>query len=174
MTEAYLGEIKMFAGTYAPRDWAFCDGHLVAIRTYQELFSLLGTAYGGDGITDFGLPDLRGRLPMHYGTGPGLTPRTAGERFGTENATIALTQIPAHSHPIQASKTASTANHAEGLVLAATPVGNGFTPEIATKVRQYDTNAAVSAGGNQSHPNMMPALCVNFIIAMQGNYPSRN
>ena len=102
MSEPFIGEIRMFAGSFAPRGWALCDGQLLAVSQNDALFSLLGTIYGGDGRTTFGLPDMRGRIPIHFGSGPGLTPRTLGNKFGSEHETLITNQLPSHSHTLQA------------------------------------------------------------------------
>jgi len=172
MSEPFVGEIRMFAGTFAPRGWAFCDGQLLAVSQNDALFSLLGTIYGGDGRTTFGLPDMRGRLPVHAGTGPGLSPRRLGERAGSENVTLTVNQLPSHSHPLQASaEPASTPAPAAG-VLAETVSDRVYRPGAA------DVNMASTAvsnvGGSRSHTNLMPFLCVHFIIALFGIFPSRS
>ena len=172
MSEPYVGEIRMFAGNFAPRGWAFCDGQLLAVSQNDALFSLLGTVYGGDGRTTFGLPDMRGRLPLHAGTGPGLSPRRLGEGSGAEKVTLTANQMPSHTHPMQASSQ-----------LANTPNPDGNLPATSTTVDLYINeppsvsmnSMAVSAiGGSRSHTNLMPYLCVHFIIALIGIYPSRH
>lgn len=170
MSEPFIGEIKMFAGNFAPRGWALCDGQLLAISQNDALFSLLGTIYGGDGRTTFGLPDMRGRLPLHLGTGPGLSPRTIGSRGGQENVTITSNQLPAHSHTFQA-----TSEFAE----STTPSGNTLAASTGASIYGSGTAIAMNAaiventGGSQSHTNVMPYTCMNFIIALLGIYPSR-
>ena len=171
MPTPFIGEIRIFAGSFAPTGWAMCDGQLVPIAQNIALFSLIGTTYGGNGQTTFALPDLRGRAPMQFGQGPGLTPRAHGEALGTEAHPLALTEIPNHSHPLGASAGNGTSDAVAGGVLASSPAG----------IPQYggnsDTTLAVDtvglAGGNQPHNNMQPYLVVNFIIALQGVYPSR-
>lgn len=189
MDGGYLGEIRMFGGNFAPRAWALCNGQLLSISENQALFSILGTIYGGDGRTTFKLPDLRGRAAMHPGTGPGLTPRSLGQTGGTETNTLNVTQIPAHSHTLTKSGGVNvTVNNSDGDV--ATPGGNylaGHTAGLA-----YNTNAgsgrnnelsgvsedlnftAGNTGGGQSVNNVQPFQCVNYIICLQGLYPSRN
>ena len=173
MSEPFVGEIRMFAGNYAPRGWALCDGQLLAVSQNDALFSLLGTIYGGDGRTTFGLPDLRGRIPIHAGTGPGLSPRNLGVKSGTEQNTLNVNQIPSHNHGLNA-----TTN----LAGDTSPVGN--LPGVGAATNLYsDTGTPVamdskmvqnSAGGSSSHNNLMPFLCINFIIALFGIYPSRH
>ena len=168
----------MFGGNFAPRGWALCDGQLLTISGNQALFSLLGTIYGGDGRTTFGLPELRGRAPMHKGTGPGLTPRNIGVKTGSENVTVAVSQMPAHSHSVtnlQATGNAADTSDPTGNSLAMANVyhtgpANAQLSEGSVSV----TGTPGNTGGNQSHANMPPYLAVNFIIALVGIYPSRN
>ncbi len=171
MSEPFVGEIRMFAGNFAPRGWAFCDGQLLAVSQNDALFSLLGTIYGGDGRTTFGLPDLRGRLPIHAGHGPGLTERRLGAKGGAENVTLTVNQMPTHEHRFQAAATTASSRD---------PVGN--VPAEATFDAYSEdlspfplSNQAISnVGGSRSHTNLMPFLCVHFIIALVGIYPSRH
>ncbi|MCB9630425.1 MAG: phage tail protein [Sandaracinaceae bacterium] len=172
MSEPFVGEIRMFAGNFAPRGWAFCDGQLLAISQNDALFSLLGTIYGGDGRTTFGLPDMRGRLPMHAGTGPGLTPMRLGERGGVERVTLTELQIPSHRHaPVGSSDLAVEANPG-GAVLAATSSVDLYSS--AAPDTTLSPLASAQVGGSQNHTNEMPFTCVNFIIALFGIYPSRS
>ena len=169
--DPYVGEIRMFAGSFAPRGWALCDGQLLSVNANQALFSLLGTIYGGDGRNTFGLPDLRGRVPIHVGTGPSLSPRAMGSKAGQETVTLTAAQLPAHSHVAQASSTTGNVAAVSGNVAArATSVDFYIdeTPSVA-----MDASAIGSTGGNGAHPNLAPYLCVNFIIALVGIYPSR-
>jgi microcystin-dependent protein len=169
MPEPFVGEIRIFAGSFAPVGWALCNGQLMPISQNTALFSLLGTAYGGDGQSTFALPDLRGRAPMLFGQGLGLTPRVRGEAVGTEAHALILPEIPGHSHPLGASASNGTRDSVEGAVMARSPAG----------IPQYgaasDTGLAVDtvglAGGNQPHNNMQPYLTLNFIIALQGIFP---
>jgi len=173
MSEPFVGEIRMFAGNFAPLGWAYCDGQLLAVANNDALFSLLGTIYGGDGRTTFGLPDLRGRIPIHAGSGPGLSPRALGAKGGAEKVTITTNELPSHTH--DASATASTAGSGDptGRVPANTSPTNVYSTSLATA--QTLSSAAVSStGGSQSHTNIMPYLCVHFIIALFGIYPSRH
>ena len=172
MSEPFVGQIKMFAGNFAPRGWAFLDGQLLAISQNDALFSLLGTIYGGDGRTTFGLPDLRGRLPLHVGQGPGLSNRAIGSKGGTEKETITEAQLPSHTHPMHGTTQPGTDANPEGNALASAPVALPYF------VGPQDANMAASqiaaTGGGQSHTNLMPFLCINFIIALFGIFPSRN
>lgn len=163
----------MFGGSYAPMDWALCDGSALQISAYDVLYSLIGTTYGGDGVTNFKLPDLRGRIPIHMGQGPGLSNRVLGSSFGTEQETLQTAHIPAHTHVISAGGDGSTA----------APAGNypgnsvGFNLYAAATPDSVMNAAAVgmSAGSAaQPHSNLMPTQCVNFIIALTGFYPQRS
>jgi len=172
MSEPFVGEIRMFAGNFAPRGWAFCDGQLLAVSQNDALFSLLGTIYGGDGRTTFGLPDMRGRIPNHAGSGPGLSPRRLGAKLGTENETLTTNQLPSHSHVFQASTAAGTQSSNNGQYLASSANVRVFRPAGANSTL---LNTSVNnTGGSRSHSNLMPFLCVNFIISLFGIYPSRN
>jgi microcystin-dependent protein len=172
MSEPFIGEIQMFAGNFAPRSWALCDGQLLAISQNDALFSLLGTTYGGDGRTTFGLPDLRGRIPIHMGTGPGLSPRSLGSKAGTENETITSNQLPAHGHPVKASSSVADASAPGNRVVAESSLFDLYQSAAPSAVMSSSTVG--SSGSNQSHGNVMPFQCVNFIIALVGVYPSRN
>lgn len=177
MSDPYCGEIRMFAGTYAPFNWAFCDGVIMQGSDNTALLSLLGNIYGGDGYTTFGLPDLRGRLPMHRGMGTDLTNRSLGERYGTETVTLTVAQIPSHNHPMQASvQPAITSTPSSMVVLAAAVSPNEIYASTTdqTQITELNDTAVQKAGGAQSHSNLMPALCLNFIICLHGVYPSRN
>lgn len=172
MSEPFVGEIRMFAGNFAPRGWAFCDGQLLAVSQNDALFSLLGTIYGGDGRTTFGLPDMRGRIPIHAGTGPGLSPRRLGAKAGAENETLTVNQLPSHGHTMSMSSGPANVPNPNNAIVGTNNVIEMFTGDTA------DVNmSSVSigqVGGSRSHTNMMPYLCVNFIIALFGIYPSRH
>lgn len=171
MSEPFIGEIRMFAGNFAPRGWAFCNGELLAISSNTALFSLLGVAFGGDGRTTFGLPDLRGRMPMHAGMGPGLTPRSLGARGGVETVTLTTAQLPSHSHAlIGTSATPTTAAPTD----AQLPTGTSRVYGSGAADAPLAASSIQSAGGSSAHENMPPYLTVNFIIALQGIYPSRS
>lgn len=170
--EPFVGEIRMFAGNFAPRGYALCDGQLLPIAQNNLLFSLFGTIYGGDGETTFGLPDLRGRLPVHMGNGPGLTNRPIGQKSGSETVTISTSQMPAHAHTMFASGDSGSDSRAECNVTASnTPVDIYFDNPPLT------TNMSASAIGSTSgrglaHNNVMPFLCINFIVSLTGFFPS--
>ncbi|MEM7582826.1 MAG: tail fiber protein [Acidobacteriota bacterium] len=172
MSEPFVGEIRMFAGNFAPRGWAFCDGQLLAVSQNDALFSLLGTIYGGDGRTTFGLPDLRGRIPLHQGTGPGLSQRRLGSKGGAEKVTLTTNQLASHTHDWNANTQVATGDAPQGKVVAAPAVGRLYAQVDQTASLASTTIA--NTGGSQSHTNLMPTLCINFIIALFGIYPSRH
>jgi microcystin-dependent protein len=172
MSNPFLGEIRMFGGNFAPRGWAICNGQLMPISQNTALFSLLGTSYGGNGITTFALPDLRGRVPINQGQAPGLSLYDLGQIGGEENLTLTTAQLPAHNH-----KFVSAANPGldspSGSVLGSPTSGAAlYAPSGPTGTMHAAANASV--GGSQPHPNVMPYLCTSFIIALQGIFPSRN
>ncbi len=171
--EPFIGEIIMFGGNFAPRGWALCDGTLLSISQNQALFSILGTTYGGDGRTTFALPDLRGRVSIHPGSGPGLTTRRLGEKGGSETNTLTTAQLPSHNHgvAVDVSGTNGEEAGANGNVLAS--LTNAYN-EDATSGQTLGGVKESNVGGGQSVNNMEPFLCVNYIIALQGTYPSRN
>lgn len=176
MSEPFLGEIRMFGGNFAPRGWALCNGQLLSIAQNSALFSLLGTTYGGDGVTTFALPNLQGRFPMHWGTGPGLTPRTIGEQAGTENVTLISTQMPTHTHLASANSGDGNSTSPQGNVWATAVDANSQQVSAfgTTANTVMNPQAIGTSGGNQPHNNMQPYLCVTFLIALQGIYPSRS
>ncbi len=170
MSDPVIGEIKLVGFNFAPRDWALCDGQLLSIAENDALFTLIGTTYGGDGQTTFALPDFRGRIPIHQGTGSSGTTYTPGENGGTETVTLTVNEIPAHAHPALAQ---SGAGNQPG------PGGNVWA---SSSLNQYNSSAAdsdmnalaiTSSGGSQPHDNMMPFLTINFIISLQGIFPSQ-
>lgn len=183
----------MFAGNFAPRDWAFCDGRLLSIAENDALFVILGTTYGGDGVTTFGLPDLRGRRPLHWGQGPGLSSYVQGQQGGTENVTLLTTQMPAHTHVITGGGAEASVGIpcANSVGTSTSPVGmaygvsksgkenftapnggsNGLTAPLSLGI---SPPVVVSNGGSQPHDNLSPTLAVSFIIALYGIFPSRN
>jgi microcystin-dependent protein len=171
MSEPFVGEIRMFAGNFAPRNWAFCDGQLLAISQNDALFSLLGTFYGGDGRTTFGLPDLRGRVPMHYGQGPGLSNRRLGTEGGSEQETLTTNQLPSHTHPMMVSSDVSNSPNPGSNVTARPTSLDLYLDE--TPATPLAADAITPVGGSRSHDNMMPYLAIHFIIALFGIYPSR-
>ena len=174
MTEPFVGEIRIFAGNFAPRGWAFCDGQLLAVSQNEALFSLVGTIYGGDGRTTYGIPDLRGRTPMHRGQGPGLSNRKQGAALGTERVTLVESQMPSHTHSFGASTDAATQTSPGGNVFAAGSTEAHFYIPAPENPKSLMGAPVGNTGGSQSHNNLMPALCLNFIISLFGTYPSRD
>ncbi|GAA5505758.1 phage tail protein [Novipirellula caenicola] len=173
MSEPYIGQIIMFAGNFAPRGWALCDGQLLAISSNDALFSLFGTIYGGDGRTTFGLPDLRGRLAMHAGSGPGLFDRRLGAKSGSESVTLTTPQLPPHRHQWKATSAVGNAGSPSGALLAQSQ-SDIYIDNIDDGASQLHNAVVASKGGSQSHTNLMPFLCINFIVALVGIYPSRS
>lgn len=173
MSEPFVGEIKMFAGNFAPRGYAFCDGQLLAVSQNDALFSLFGTIYGGDGRTTFGLPDLRGRIPVHAGQGPGLSNRRLGQKTGSERVTLTLNEIPSHTHTAQASDNQATSTTLSNKVLARVETDASFYASTSDP-RTLINGVVSNTGGSQSHNDMMPTLCIHFIVALVGIYPSRH
>lgn len=167
MSEPYLGEIRLFANNFAPRGWAFCEGQILAINTNQALFSLLGTTYGGNGTTTFALPDLRGRVTVGYGS-----TYTLGTSSGEAAHTLTTNEIPQHVHQVQGSSTvpSSTFNPTGGVWGDSS---GQFTQSTAALV-QMSAQALATAGGSQPHSNMQPYLTLNYCIALEGIFPSRN
>ena len=165
MAQPYVGEIRMFAGNFAPAGWLFCEGQLLAIAENETLFQLIGTTYGGDGQSTFALPDLRGRLPLHQGNGFILA-----ETGGAEQITLTVSQIPAHTHPLLATTAVGIAASAQGSVLAASGSSNVYRPAPASVA--LSNQAVGPVGGSQPHTNFQPYLCVDFIISLFGIFPS--
>ena len=167
MADPYLGEVRLFAGNFAPLDWAFCDGQTLSIAENVALFSLIGTTYGGDGQTTFMLPDLRGRVPVHQGPF-----YVAGQAGGAESVTLQAAQMPRHTHAMLASTDAASVAHGPSEVLGSSTAmklyGTG-TPTMA-----MDANAITAAGGGQPHENMPPFVAMNYIIALGGIYPTQS
>jgi microcystin-dependent protein len=181
MSQPFLGEIRMFAGNYAPRGWQLCNGQLLPLNQYTALFSLLGTTFGGNGINNFQLPDLRGRIPVGEGQGIGLTARTMGEFAGNENVTITTQTMAQHNHQFFVTSAGATLNTTNATSLPAAeiaPATGSFyaVPAGSPPLTLGTLNPASLAanGGSTPHTNLMPALCLSFIIAMSGLYPSRN
>jgi len=172
MATPFLGEIKMFSGNFAPKGWAFCDGQILSIQQNTALFSLLGTTYGGNGTTNFQLPNLQGRVPVHWGVLPGGNQYPLGESGGVENVTLTIGQMPAHSHEFVSTNVAGLDNPAGG-VLGAPASGTAL---YANGGPDGTMNASgnLPVGGNSPHSNVMPYLATNFIIALQGIFPTRN
>jgi microcystin-dependent protein len=164
MAQPYIGEIRMFAGNFAPAGWMFCEGQLLPISENETLFNLIGTTYGGDGQSTFALPDLRGRIPIHQGNG-----FTLAETGGTEEVVLTVQQIPAHTHPLLATTAVGTAASPQGSVLASSGSSNAYRPGPSAVALSAQTVGSV--GGSQPHTNFQPYLCVDFIISLFGIFP---
>jgi len=165
MSEPFLAEVRMVGFNFAPRGWAFCDGQILPINQNQSLYSLLGTTYGGDGRTSFALPDLRGRVPLHVGNG-----HSEGNKGGEETHTLDVAEMPSHDHIAQASSAQADTN---------IPINNILAQALnvyadATTTTTLRTGSVTHTGGGHAHNNMQPSLAVNFCIALQGLFPSRN
>jgi microcystin-dependent protein len=165
MAQPYVGEIRMFAGNFAPAGWMFCEGQLLPISENETLFQLIGTTYGGDGQSTFALPDLRGRLPLHQGNGFILA-----ETGGVEEITLSVNQIPAHSHPLLAAATNGNQTTPGGNLLASSFNVTPYSNDVATA--NMNPGAISPVGGSQPHTNFQPYLCVDFIISLFGIFPS--
>jgi microcystin-dependent protein len=170
MAQPYVGEIRMFAGNFAPVGWLFCAGQLLPIAENEVLFQLIGTTYGGDGETTFALPDLRSRVPIHQGTGPSGNTRIMGELGGVESVTLTTQQIPAHSHPLRVSTAVANNSNPAGSVPGESPSVTLYLEESPSVA--MNASAITPTGGNQPHNNMQPYQCVNFIISLFGIFPS--
>ena len=171
MSEPFLAEIRIVGFNFAPRNYAFCDGQLLSINQNQSLFSLLGTTYGGDGESTFALPDLRGRVPTHSGTGTGLSTRNLGQRTGSENVALTLNQVPQHSHNVQASSVDGDVPIPGGNILARSLNELYRQPTASPLTVAMRADSITNAGGGTGHNNMQPFLTINFIIALQGTFP---
>jgi microcystin-dependent protein len=174
MSEPFIAEIRIFAGNFAPRGWAFCNGQLLPIAQNTALFSLIGTTYGGDGRTTTALPNLQGRAPMHPGRGPGLTSRLLGQRGGVETITLSESQMPNHNHSLQGTSSPASTNAPNNTTTLARSINGNSYKLGATADASMDTGALLPAGGGQAHNNLQPYLAINYIIALVGMYPSRS
>jgi microcystin-dependent protein len=166
MAQPYVGEIRMFAGNFAPAGWMFCEGQLLPISENETLFNLIGTTYGGDGQSTFALPDLRGRLPLHFGNG-----FTLAETGGSEQETLSVPQLPSHSHAFLGTSTLASATGPGGNVLAESTLLTMFQNGAPTIAMAPGTTSSI--GGSQPHNNFQPYLCVDFIISLFGIFPSQ-
>lgn len=179
MGSPYVGEIRMCGFNFPPVNWALCNGQILDISQFTTLYTLIGTTYGGNGQTNFALPNLQSRIPMNQGQGPGLSNYVMGQAAGTENVTLTTSNLPAHNHTLSASRNTVTTN---------TPAGNlfgaGYATSAATAVF-YVTGSpgqtgnlapqtVTNTGSSQPHPNLMPLLCINFIISLFGIFPSQS
>jgi microcystin-dependent protein len=165
MAQPYVGEIRMFAGNFAPVGWMFCDGQLLPISENEVLFQLIGTTYGGDGESTFALPDLRGRLPLHQGSSFSLA-----ETAGVEEVTLTVSQIPSHTHALVASTAVGNQTSPVANVLAQSVTADLYIEDFPTAPLAATALAVV--GGSQPHTNLQPYLCINFIISLFGIFPS--
>ena len=174
--DPYLGDIRLFAGSFAPAGWVICDGRLLPISQNDALYAIVGTTYGGDGINTFAVPDLRGRLPVGQGSGAGLTPRVIGQQFGVESVTLITTQIPSHNHTLNGSTSApSTSPSPAGTVFAHSDADKIYVSSPTGPVPETMNPATVQAtGGTQPHNNIMPTTAINYIMCTAGIFPSRN
>jgi microcystin-dependent protein len=180
MAEPFVGEIRMFGGDYPPLNWAFCNGQTLSISANQALFTLIGTTYGGDGVRTFALPNLQGRLPIGQGQGPGLTNRLIGTPDGQEQVLLATSNLPSHNHTLSASTVAANGTTISTSVLpgkVTTPADGHFytqnTGSPAPTFGSLNLRTVAANGGGLPHSNLMPSLCVSFIIALSGLFPSR-
>lgn len=172
VAEPLLGSIMLFAGNFAPRGWAFCDGQLLPISQNSALFSILGTTYGGDGRTTFALPDLRSRVPVGPRQGPGLSNRQLGSRFGAETTTLTVNNLPSHTHGLKSSNAPGNSNSPEGNVPAVNR--DGILHYGSDANTDMSTAGITNTGGDQPVNNMQPGLAINYCIALQGVFPSRS
>ncbi len=171
MADPYLGEIRMFAGYYPPEYWEFCNGQLLPIAQYDALFSLIGTTYGGDGVNTFALPDLRGRTPVNQGQGTGLSNRLMGQMGGMEKVELSVSHLPSHTHPVEISTAAGTLASPADAFWAANV--NQYSSSVSNGL--MNSGAITSTGESQGHDNMMPYLCISYIICVQnGIFPNRD
>ena len=178
MADPFIGQLAYFGFNFEPRGWAICDGRLLPISQYSALFALIGTIYGGNGQTTFALPDLRGRVPVHQGQGPGLSNRVLGEMAGTESVTLLPQQIPAHTHNLSATNAPVSTSATPGPAVQFAMGGSGVLPfasDLSNTTSQTMHASTIGAtGGGQPHQNMMPTLCGNICIATEGIFPARN
>jgi microcystin-dependent protein len=178
MSQPYVGEIRCFGFNFAPRDWAFCNGQIMAIAQNPTLFSILGTTYGGDGVTTYGLPNLQGQIPMHWGHGTGGLNTVIGQVQGQTTVALTVSQMPAHNHPISSADPGNLANRFPGpsntAYLSAIKGSQGYQNPPVTPNASFSLSAISTAGGSLPHDNMQPYLALNFCIALFGNFPSRN
>lgn len=171
MGQPYVGEIRLFAGNFAPNGWLFCEGQTLPISENEVLFQLIGTTYGGDGEETFRIPDMQGRLPVHMGTGASGTTYQIGESAGTEEVTLTTQQIPQHTHAFMANTGGADVASPKNAVLGTSTTVNSFI--ISTPAQPMASQAIAPVGGGQPHTNFQPYLCVNFIISLFGVFPSQ-
>jgi microcystin-dependent protein len=173
MSNPFIGEIRMFGGTFAPAGWAMCQGQLMAISQNDALFTLIGTTYGGDGQETFGIPDLQGRAPVHMGQGPGISQNyQIGEKAGVESVTLTTNQIPIHNHAVVTSTALANSADPTNQIYAQSTQILVYTQDVATKF--FAPTSMQPAGGSQPHDNMQPFLVITFILSLFGVFPSQN
>ena len=170
--EPFLGSLLLVPYNFAPAGWALCNGQLLPISQYTALFSLLGTTYGGDGVSTFALPDLRGRVPISSGQGPGLQNHNLGQTGGAEHATLGINQLPSHNHSVNTVSAPGTSSHPANELLASSTSGHVYAPSKPDST--LNANAVSHTGGGQPVDIRQPYLALNWIIALQGIYPSQN
>jgi microcystin-dependent protein len=173
MADQFLAEIRVFPFGFAPTGWAFCNGQLLPISQFSALFSLLGTNFGGDGKSNFGLPNLQGNVPINWGTGNGLSQYIIGEKGGSANVTVLLSQMASHPHTLMAQRSAPDNGSPNNTALAESAANTKLFTNAAAPMVQMNANAIGISGNTQPHNNLMPYLTLNFCIALQGIYPSR-
>jgi microcystin-dependent protein len=174
MADPFVAEVRIFPFNFAPKGWAFCNGQLLPISQNTALFSLLGTTYGGDGKSNFALPDMQGNAPMHPGQGPGLSLYDLGESGGSQTVTLLQSEMPNHTHTLRGSvEDATQGTLSNGVTLSTSVGGNMYQTTTNTNLVQMSAQALLQAGGDQPHNNMQPYLTLNFCIALQGVFPPR-
>jgi microcystin-dependent protein len=180
MSEPYIGEIRCFGFSFAPRGWAWCNGQSMAVASNEALFTIIGTTYGGDGVTNFALPNLQGRIPMHWGSGGAAGNTVLGQLQGQSTQTLSVTQIPAHRHVVEAATTSVAGERTaiatdQAYLSGSRPPNRAYqNPSQPPLTAQFSPKAISPNGGSQPHDNMQPYLVMNFCIALEGIYPSRN
>ncbi len=185
MSDAFIGEIRLFTGNYAPENWHICDGSLLNINQYSTLYAVIGTVYGGNGTTTFGIPQLQGVVPIHQGQGVGLSPRSMGQTGGATAVALSTANLPAHSHTFSATTNAATSAslNPNSTLAAVQPAANGdkrafYLPGTGTTGTlapfTLATGAVGPVGGSQPHPNVMPTFTLNYIIALNGIFPQQS
>jgi microcystin-dependent protein len=177
MADPFTGEIRMFAGSFAPYQWGFCSGSFLTISEHAALFSLIGTFYGGDGRSNFALPDMRGRIPVGWGQGPGQPNYNIGQKAGLEQVTLTTAQMPAHAHTLQGSLANANSTDPVGNLPGKTTEGDFYSTAVndpANPLEAFASGIVAGSGGNGAHDNLMPYRTLSFIISLMGIYPSRN
>lgn len=174
MSDQYVGEIRLFAGNYAPQGWMICDGRVLQISDYSTLYALIGVTYGGNGSTTFALPDLRGRVAVHQGAGPNLTSRPIGSQYGTESVALSSSECPNHTHSFLVSAQNANSTNPENQVTGQTTIMTYGAPTDPSQVVKFSNQLVQPAGSSQGHSNMMPYICLTYIIATEGYFPSQS